>query len=50
MYWKFLNAVAAPRCVLVATTANGFSILNVCGGVTCCTGLPARSVAMASFS
>ena len=50
VYWKFLNAIAAFRCGLVVTTATGFSILKVCGGLTCSTGLPARSAAMASFS
>src|ERR1700744_3483200 len=50
VYWKFLNATAAFRCGLLVTTATGFSILMVCGGLTWVIGFPNRSVAIASFS
>src|ERR1700742_3896749 len=50
VYWKFLNATAAFRCGLLVTTATGFSILIVCGGLIWVIGFPWRSVAIASFS
>src|ERR1700722_6031237 len=50
VYWKFLNATAAFRWGLVVTTATGFSILMVCGGLMWGIGFPGRWVAIASFS
>ena len=43
VYRKFFSAVALSKCALEVTTATGFSILNVCGGLMCSTGLPWRS-------
>jgi len=50
VYRKFFSAVALSRWVPDVTTATGFSILNVCGGLMCSTGLPWRSTLIASFS
>ena len=50
VYRKFFSELALSTCALPVTTATGFSILNVWGGLTCSTGLPCRSMLMASFS
>jgi hypothetical protein len=47
---KSLKALAVSRFLLPESTAVGFSILNVVGGVTCSTGSPLRSANSASFS
>ncbi len=50
VYRKSLNAFASSAFSPLVSTAAGFSILKVCGGVTCSTGSPWRSMNSASFS